>query len=175
MSNISSRLPLHTSPTPRYTTLLHYSHIPKTNKKLLTRLVYDAQMYAPTASCFVNISYPSMHDRDIKLPFFFFLLLLLFFFCCCFFILNLDAVLSDSTPENFANIWQIKGNWICSMKFDKVQIHFLSDVFGLLSSRNFATLATWHNDFSYLLNTSHENDFPEKWFLPAENARLHWE
>ena len=25
-----------------------------------------------------------------------------------FFSVNLDAVLSDSTPENFANIWQIK-------------------------------------------------------------------
>jgi len=47
------------------------------------------------------------------------------------------------------------------MKFDTVGIHFLSDVFGLLSSRNFATLATWHNDFSYLLNTFHENNFPE--------------
>ena len=29
-----------------------------------------------------------------------------------------------------------------------VVIHFLSDVFGLLSSKNFATLATWRNDFS---------------------------
>ena len=27
----------------------------------------------------------------------------------------------------------------------------LSDVFGLLSSRNFATMATWRNDFSSLL------------------------
>ena len=29
-----------------------------------------------------------------------------------------------------------------------VVIHFLSDVFGLLSSKNFATLATWRHDFS---------------------------
>ena len=37
------------------------------------------------------------------------------------------------------------------MKFETVRIHFLSDVFGLLSSRNFATMATWRNDFSSLL------------------------
>ena len=43
---------------------------------------------------------------------------------------NVDTVLLDSIPENFANIWQIKWNWIRSTKFDTVQIHFLSDVFG---------------------------------------------
>ena len=37
------------------------------------------------------------------------------------------------------------------MKFETVRIHFLSDVFGLLSSRNFATMATWRNDLSSLL------------------------
>ena len=38
------------------------------------------------------------------------------------------------------------------MKFETVRIHFfLSDFFGLLSSRNFATLAMWLNDFSFLL------------------------
>ena len=39
-------------------------------------------------------------------------------------------------------------------KIDQVwnrRIHFLSAVFGLLSSRNFATMATWRNDFSSLL------------------------
>ena len=36
------------------------------------------------------------------------------------------------------------------MKFEAVRIHFLSDVFGLLSSPNFANMATWHNDFSSL-------------------------
>ena len=46
-------------------------------------------------------------------------------------------VLSDSTPDNFAKILQIKLNGIRSMKFEKVQIHFLSDVFALLSSRKF--------------------------------------
>ena len=40
--------------------------------------------------------------------------------------LTLDTVLSDSTPENFANIWQIKWNWIWqSIKFETVRIFFL--------------------------------------------------
>ena len=65
---------------------------------------------------------------------------------------NLSTVLSDSTPENFANIWQIQWNWIWqSIKFETVRIFFFSDVFGLLSLRNFATMATWRNDFSSLL------------------------
>ena len=38
------------------------------------------------------------------------------------------------------------------MKFEAVQIHFLSAVFGLLSSKNFATMAMWRNDFSSLLS-----------------------
>ena len=33
--------------------------------------------------------------------------------------------------------------------FEAVRIRFLNDVFGLLSSRNFATMATWRNDFSF--------------------------
>ena len=65
--------------------------------------------------------------------------------------LNLDTVLSDSTP-NFVNIWQIKS--VKSIKIDElwngVNV-LLSAVFGLLSSRNFATMATWRNDFSSLL------------------------
>ena len=65
--------------------------------------------------------------------------------------LNLDAVLSDSTLENFAKIWQIKWNWIRLTRFETVRIHILSEVFGLLSSRNFATVATWLSDFSPLL------------------------
>ena len=64
--------------------------------------------------------------------------------------LNLNTVLSD--PQNFANIWQIEENWIRSMKFETVRIHLLNDVFGLLSSRNFTTMATWRNDFSFLYN-----------------------
>ena len=39
-----------------------------------------------------------------------------------------------------------------AMKFETVRgIHFLRDVFALLSSGNFATMATWPNDFSSLL------------------------
>ena len=38
---------------------------------------------------------------------------------------NFDTVLTNSNPENFANIWQIKWNWIRSMKFVTVWIHFL--------------------------------------------------
>ena len=37
------------------------------------------------------------------------------------------------------------------MKFEAVQIYFLSDVFGLLSSKNFLTMAMWRDDFSSLL------------------------
>ena len=38
-----------------------------------------------------------------------------------------------------------------AMKFETVRgIHFLRYVFALLSSRNFATMATWPNDFSSL-------------------------
>ena len=56
--------------------------------------------------------------------------------------LNLDTVPSDSIPEKFANICQIKWNRIRSIPFETVQIYFLSNVIGLLSSRNFATIAT---------------------------------
>ena len=65
-----------------------------------------------------------------------------------FLILNLDTVLSDSTSENFANNWQNKWNWIRAMNFETAWIHFLSDFFSLLSSRNFTTMVTWRNDFS---------------------------
>ena len=67
-----------------------------------------------------------------------------------FLFLNLDTVLSELTPESFANIWQSELNWITSMKFETVRTHFRSNVFGLLSSRNFVTMATWRNDFSAL-------------------------
>ena len=64
--------------------------------------------------------------------------------------LNLNMVLSGSSPENFANIWQIKWNWIRSVKFEIVRIHFLSEFSVRLSSRNFATMGTWtwRNDSS---------------------------
>ena len=44
------------------------------------------------------------------------------------------------------------------MKFKPVQIHFLSDIFSLLSSRNFATKATWHDVFSSLRSSSSVRD-----------------
>ena len=43
------------------------------------------------------------------------------------------------------------------MRLETVRIHFLSDVFGLLSSRNFATMATWRDDFSSLLYDQNSN------------------
>ena len=36
------------------------------------------------------------------------------------------------------------------MKFEAVRIHFLSDIFGYLSSKSVATMATWRNDLSSL-------------------------
>ena len=33
--------------------------------------------------------------------------------------------------------------------FETVRIRFLSDVFGLLSFKNFATMATWRNDLFF--------------------------
>ena len=33
------------------------------------------------------------------------------------------------------------------MKYETVWLHFLRDIIGLLLFRNFATIATWHNDF----------------------------
>ena len=53
--------------------------------------------------------------------------------------LHLDTVLFGSNTENFASIIQ-------SLKH--CEFTFLSDVFGLLSSRKFATMATWRNHFS---------------------------
>ena len=41
--------------------------------------------------------------------------------------LKYGRVLSDSTPENFANIWKIKWNRIRSMKFETTKNPFLSD------------------------------------------------
>ena len=38
------------------------------------------------------------------------------------------------------------------MKFELVQNHFLSDVFGFLLFRNFASMATWRNDYSSVLS-----------------------
>ena len=56
------------------------------------------------------------------------------------FFLNTDTVLSIS-------------NWIRSMKVETVQPHFLSNVFSLWSSRSFATMTRWCNDFFSLSMT----------------------
>ena len=72
---------------------------------------------------FLYISYPLLHDCDMKLP----------NFTRLFYGVDkpnrkiLNTFLSDSTPENFANIWQIKWNWIRSNKFETVRIHFVSE------------------------------------------------
>ena len=49
------------------------------------------------------------------------------------------------------------------MKFETVWIHLLSDVFSLLSSRNFANMATWHDDFSSLLPDYSEQLTEKTW------------
>ena len=97
------------------------------------------------------ISLPSLHHCDIKLPNFTRSLYglgeqntdVVFFFS------KLSYGSFGFNPRKFR---QIKWHWIRSMKFEAVQIHFLSDFFGLLSSKNFATTAMWHNDFSCLLS-----------------------
>ena len=45
----------------------------------------------------------------------------------------------------------IRESWQPCVWNTTVRIHLLTDVFGLLSSRNCATMATWHNDFCSLL------------------------
>ena len=98
----------------------------------------------------------------------------------CFLFIHLDTVLSDSTPEHFANIWQMKWNWMRLMKCETVRIHFfLSDIFGLFSSRNFAAMVMWCNDFLYYghfrLRLGNSNLFP--WSvvrqIDASNRGLH--
>ena len=64
--------------------------------------------------------------------------------------LNFNTVLSDSTPEYFANIWQIKWNWISSIKFETVQIHFLSE-FWFVVIQKFCYRGNKKKDFSSLL------------------------
>ena len=72
--------------------------------------------------------------------------------------LNLDTILTDLTPEHFANISvtnQIKLNKID--EFWKTVNSLFNDVFGLLSSRNFTSMATWRNDFSLSTATFSSN------------------
>ena len=91
---------------------------------------------------FLYIFQSSFHNYNVKLPNF---THLCYGLCehdtkISSFFLNLDTALSIS-------------NWIRSMKVETVQIHFLSDVFSLLSSRSFTTMTRWCNDFFSLLMT----------------------
>ena len=45
-----------------------------------------------------------------------------------FLLLHLDMVPRNSTPEGFSYIWQSKWVGIISIKTERTQIHFLSDV-----------------------------------------------
>ena len=65
--------------------------------------------------------------------------------------------LFGSNPENFASVIQ-------SLKH--CEFTFLSDVFGLLSSRKFATMATWRNHFSLWQPRTLEKIVPDCRFHP---------
>ena len=92
------------------------------------------------------------------------------------FSLLLNLVLLDSTSENFANVWHTKWNWIRSMKSEIVRIHFpeffKSDVFGLLSLRDFATIATWRTTYYKLISLINLIYFIHL-FLHLDPASLH--
>ena len=77
-----------------------------------------------------------------------------------FLFLNFDTVLNNSTPKKFANIWQIKRDGICPIKFEVVRKHLLIiDIFSrchhcclssLLSILKTGPLP--HDTTEYLLN-----------------------
>ena len=46
-----------------------------------------------------------------------------------FLFLNLNKILKNSTPGKVAYIWHIERVQIDAMKFERTQIHFLTDVF----------------------------------------------
>ena len=111
----------------------------KAKQQLCTRNVYtffNHHCTTATWNFLISRAHFMVREHSIKINVFF---------------LNLDAVLSDSTPENFAKIWQIKWNWIRLARFETVRIHILSEVFGLLSCRKFPIMATWLIVFSPLL------------------------
>ena len=65
------------------------------------------------------------------------------------------------------------------MKFEAVRIHFISDGFGLLSSKTFAAMATWRNYFSPLLYVNEIHDvigvnvlFPPVNDIPAQKGLI---
>ena len=49
---------------------------------------------------------------------------------------------------------------ICQIKWNSTN-RLLSDFIGLLLSKNFATMATWHNDFSSLLHSQIDKYYVE--------------
>ena len=57
-----------------------------------------------------------------------------------------------------------------SRKFETVQIRLLSDVFGLLSFKNFTTMATRRHDFSSLLVDEAEYDLKNS----ADRGGCYW-
>ena len=127
------------------------------------------------------ISLPSLHPCAVKLRNFYTLALWSRWtqHKSLFPLLNLNAVLSDSTGGNFANNCQIKWNWIRWIKFEAVRIHFLSDVFGLSWSKNFAAMASWRNNFSSLLYVNEIHDvicvnvfFPSANDIPAQKGLI---
>ena len=71
------------------TTTLHMNHVSATWNFLISRTRFIEKVKKKTQTYFLFLS------------------------------LTLDTVLADSIPENFANIWQIKWNWIWqSIKFE---------------------------------------------------------
>ena len=52
-------------------------------------------------------------------------------------------------PREFVNIWQIKWNWEIDEVWNSANLLF-KWISGLLSSKHFATMVTWRNDFSSL-------------------------
>ena len=63
------------------------------------------------------------------------------------FFFNLDTDRSDLTQKILSTFDKLKK----STKFETVQIHCFNDFFEFLSSGNFATMATWRNNFFSLL------------------------
>ena len=86
---------------------------------------------------------------------------------CRFLFLNLDDD-RYGPKENFAKICQIKWNWIRSGEVWKSVNRLSSDLIGLLSCKNFATMANWRKDFSSLFT------FPRPTILACYTAAKHF-
>ena len=80
---------------------------------------------------FLYISFPFLHDYDVKMANFAFYggrkqATTKFYFSYC--LLFLDMVPRNSTPGGFASVWQNEWVGIIAIKTERTQIHFLSDV-----------------------------------------------